>query len=96
MADNGNSGQKKEKAPALYHLYARDDNGILSPVGDATAKTATQAANIFLGKPPKEQADFAKQVKEGKAVVVVIPERNHTEIGAKEEIKRRLKLQIVK
>ena len=67
-----------------------------TPVGDSTAKTATQAATQFLNKPPKEQAEFASKVKDGKSVVVVIPERNHTEIGAQEEVKRRLKLQIVK
>jgi len=93
---NPAAGQKKTpKAPALYHLYSRNE-GVLTPVGEATAKTATQAATTFLAKPPKEQESFAKSVKDGKAVVVVIPERNHTEIGAQEEVKRKLKLQIVK
>ena len=91
-----NPAKGKPKAPALYHLYSRNGDKVLTPVGESTAKTATQAATQFLDKPPRTQEAFAKQVKEGKAVVVVIPERNHTEIGAQEEIKRRLKLQIVK
>jgi hypothetical protein len=85
-----------KKAPALYHLYSKDEKGVLTPVGDQTAPTAASAATRFLNSPPNGQASFAKEVKEGKAIVVVIPERNYTEVGAIEEVKRSLKIQVRK
>ena len=50
MADNnGKSGEKKEKAPALYHLYSRDENQVLTPVGDAAAMA--EAIEAALDRP---------------------------------------------
>lgn len=87
---------KKGKSPALYHLFQKGDKGVLMPVGDIEAKTAEGAVTAFLDAPPNGYSAFAKQVREGKAVVVVVPRRNYTEVGAEEEIKRTLRIKAKK
>lgn len=85
-------GKQAKKRPALYHLYERDPEGVLSPLADQEAKTAEGAVTVFLKSPPSDLADFVEQVKNGEAVVVAIPERNYTIVGAEEEIKTRLRI----
>ena len=85
-------GKRAKKRPALYHLYERDENGVLSPLADQEAKTAEGAVTVFLKDPPTELVEFVDQVKNGEAVVVAIPERNYTIVGAEEEVKTRLRI----
>lgn len=85
-------GKKAKKKPALYHLYERDEEGVLSPLADQEAKTAEGAVTVFLKTPPTDLTEFVEQVKNGEAVVVAIPERNYTVVGAEEEVKTRLRI----
>jgi hypothetical protein len=93
MADtNGATAKKKTKPPALYHLFSVGAKGVLTPVGDETAKNGEAAVEAFVDKPPEGQEELAKRVKEGNAKLAVIPDRNYAVIGAQEEIKRTLKI----
>lgn len=85
-------GKRAKKKPALYHLYERAEDGVLSPVADQEAKTAEGAVTVFLKTPPDGLQEFVDQVKNGEAVVVAIPERNYTVVGAEEEVKTRLRI----
>src|ERR1044072_1269123 len=95
MADdqptNGKTPAKK-KAPALYHLFHANTKKALVPVGDVEAKTAEGAVQVFVDKPPKGQEELAEAVKNGKAQLVVVPDRNYTVIGAQEEVRRTLRI----
>ena len=86
-------GKAAKKKPALYHLYEQDDDRILTPVGDQEAKTAEGAVTAFLkGNHEGDTKKFVDAVRSGDAVVVAIPERNYTVVGAEEEVKTRLRI----
>lgn len=90
------NGSGQQKNPALYHLFQKGDKGQLLPVGSMKARTAAQAADGFLNTPPSGQKEFAKHVTEGKARIVVVPDRNITEIGAEEKVRRSVTLKVIK
>ena len=56
-------GKRAKKKPALYHLYERDSEGVLSPLLDQEAKTAEGAVTVFLKAPPDGLQEFVDQVK---------------------------------
>ena len=61
-------------------------------MADQEAKTAEGAVTAFLKAPPADAQEFVDAVKNGESVVVAIPERNYTVVGAEEEIRTRLRI----
>ena len=97
MADNNDQAPKQApKKPALYHVFMVGQKRALHPVGEATAKTAEAAVKEFLKAPPDDQVELVEKVKQGKAQLVLVPERNYTEFGAQEEVRTRLTVKAVK
>ena len=80
------------KGPALDHLVAKGEKGVLTPIKDYEARTAELAVRAFIDAPPSSYKKLAEAVASGKEVVVVVPDRNYTEVGAEEEVKRTLKI----
>jgi hypothetical protein len=86
-------GKTAKKKPALYHLYEEAEDKSLTPVGDQEAKTAEGAVTAFLkGNHEGDTKEFVDAVRSGDAIVVAIPERNYTVVGAEEEVKTRLRI----
>lgn len=89
------NGTGAEKKLALYHIFRKGEKGALLPVIDTKARNAELAVSAFIENPGKEKK-LAEEVSAGKASVIVIPERNYTEVGAQEEVKRTVKIKAIK
>lgn len=84
MADKPKRGpgrpRKHEPKTAKYQIY-QDKNGVLTWLGEQTARNATTAANVFLAENEKFVTDDP---------FVVVPERNISRISAKVDTVKKL------
>lgn len=87
-----NGGTKK--ALAKYHVFREASSGNLTKITEVEARNAELAVGVFI-KSPGEHAALAQEVQEGKAALVVVPERNYTRVKATVETKTKVKLSVV-
>lgn len=91
-APEGEAPQKREKKPALYHIY--DAQKLAEArIGSYDAVNAMGAIASFIES--GEQPEIAEQVTNGSLIVAVVPERNQTVASAQVQTKTKVKLSTV-
>jgi hypothetical protein len=88
----GGEKQKREKKPALYHIYDAEKLAD-ARIGSYDAINAMGAIAAFIES--GDQEEIAEQVTNGNLVVAVVPERNQTVASAQVQTKTKVKLSAV-